>query len=267
MVQPVIEEASRQLGISADLLRALQDNPDLLEKLEKDVQSLRYAATGNRVADPTHGDDSSHSFDYVGELSDAFQRPAATAGKGDKDHLPTTVGQIGNPELRRERVQESIKDDMATEPAARERFRRIDRRVWEARDSTVKHFLLEQYRGRCQICDDAFDKYDGTPYFEGLYLVSRLRARWINRSGNMLCLCATCCAKLQHGTLDGPDVVEQVRNWRAAAEGGGPAALSLTLCGEPVRLRFTERHLLELQAIIDSATSSAETPSQEPANR
>ncbi|MEV3920700.1 hypothetical protein [Actinomadura coerulea] len=58
MVQPVIEEASRQLGISADLLRALQDNPDLLEKLEKDVQALRFVPKSDPSVDPAHDDNS-----------------------------------------------------------------------------------------------------------------------------------------------------------------------------------------------------------------
>lgn len=70
----------------------------------------------------------------------------------------------------------------------------------------------------------------------------------------MLCLCATCCAKLQYGPLEGADVIDQIRDWRTAREGGGPAALSLVLCGKPVQLRFTEKHLLELQEIVKSAT-------------
>jgi hypothetical protein len=44
--------------------------------------------------------------------------------------------------------------------------------------------------------------------------------------------------------------MEQIMSWRTAREGGRQAAVSLKLCGEHVRLRFTEKHLLELQEII-----------------
>ena len=108
-------------------------------------------------------------------------------------------------------------------------------------------------RGPCQICGETFIKRDETPYFEGLYLVSRTKARWTDRPGNAICLCATCCAKFQQGTVVADDILVQIGTWRPQREGGGDARLTLQLCGEHVALRFTEKHLLDLQEIIKAA--------------
>jgi predicted restriction endonuclease len=165
------------------------------------------------------------------------------------------LGIVRNPEFRRSRVQEAIEEDRAAEPPKQQRFQKITRRAWEAKDSSVRQFLAEQYVGRCQICGETFLKQDNTPYFEGLYLVSRTQARWIDRPGNAVCLCATCSAKFQHGTVVADDILAQIAAWRTQREGGSDARLTLQLCGEKVALRFTEKHLLDLQEIIKAARS------------
>lgn len=38
-----------------------------------------------------------------------------------------------------------------------------------------------------------FPKRDGQPYFEGIYLVSRTSARWLDQPANVLCLRDVCC--------------------------------------------------------------------------
>jgi hypothetical protein len=122
--------------------------------------------------------------------------------------------------------------------------------MWEAKDSAVRQFLLEQYGGHCQICRETFAKRDTTFYFEGLYLVGHTHGRWLDRPGNVVCLCPTCCAKFQHGTVEAPDILDQITRWRTRQEGGGDAWLTLKLCGQPIRMKFTEKHLLDLQEII-----------------
>jgi hypothetical protein len=62
-------------------------------------------------------------------------------------------------------------------------------------------------------------KRDGSPYFEGVYLVSHTNAAWIDRLGNVLCLCPTCTAKFLYGEVHAPDVLEQIHSWRAKIEG------------------------------------------------
>lgn len=52
---------------------------------------------------------------------------------------------------------------------------------------------------------------NGKPYFEGLNLVSHTAADWVDREGNVLCLCAEHSAMFQFGLKDSnKDVVQQV---------------------------------------------------------
>jgi len=253
MVQPVVEEASRQLGLSAGVLRGLSEYPDLVEKVTRELEA-RAAARGESVPGKdgggVNGRANGEIIDYASALSNAFNQPGQTAHDGTRDEDPAS-GIVSDPGLRRERVGSKIEEDKKAEPPAGERFSLVPRRTWEAKDSAVKHFLTEHYKGRCQICDQTFLKRDGTPYFEGLYLVSSTRGRWFDRPGNVISVCATCCAKFQHGSVDAPDILDQIRAWRPVSDDGdGRSELKLRLCDDYVLLRFKEKHLLDLQLII-----------------
>ena len=249
IAQPIVAEASRQLGVPADLLRALSKDPDLVTEIQQRLKERSASASATMSADDA-SEPSAAVVDYAAELSDTFGRsPKPTPDTADLG-MEAADGTVSNPEFRRQRVQESILDDRAAEPSASDRIREVTRRVWEGKDDSVRQFLLEQYRGCCQICLDGFRKRDGTPYFEGVYLVSQTKGRWISRPGNVLCLCATCCAKFQHGSVVAPDITEQIRSWRTVGEGGSHPALAIELCGESVEIRFSEKHLLDLQEIL-----------------
>lgn len=253
--QPIVAEASRQLGVPVDVLRALSKDPDLVTELLEKLKKRSASAPGTVPA----ADDSEPSeagVDYAAELSEAFGRPTRAVPDPAGPGIEATDGTVSNPEFRRQRVQESIRDDQAAEPPASDRTREVTRRAWEGKDESVRQFLLEQYGGRCQICRDGFLKLDDTPYFEGAYLVSRTKGRWISRPGNVICLCATCCAKFQHGSVVAPDITEQIRSWRTLGEGGSHPALAIELCGESVEIRFSEKHLLDLQEMLLSEGST-----------
>lgn len=251
MSLPAVEEAARELDVSPDLLRHLRD-PDVRDALERIVTSRSAeAADGLSVEDGEDAEDDSDAppeIDYAVALAEAFDRPARARPSTDG---PRGGGHISNPDLRRQRTRDAIADDQAAEPQPQDRFRPVPRKVWEAKDSATRHFVEEQYSGRCQICEETFHKRDGRPYFEALYLVARTKARWIDRPGNVLCLCANCCAKLQHGPVEADDLMEQILTWQPEADGGdGSANLCMNVCGEDVVITFTEKHLLDLQEMV-----------------
>jgi len=249
IAQPIVAEASRKLGVPADLLRALSKDPDLVTEVQEKLKERSASAS----AGPPSGDapePSATVVDYAAELSDTFGRSPKPTTEAMDIGADATDGAVSNPEFRRQRVQESILDDRAAEPPASDRTREVTHRVWEGKDDSVRQFLLEQYSGRCQICRNGFRKRDGSPYFEGAYLVSQTKGRWISRPGNVLCLCATCCAKFQHGSVVAPDITEQIRSWRTEREGGSHPVLTIELCGDSVEIRFSEKHLLDLQEIL-----------------
>jgi hypothetical protein len=254
----VVEEASKQLGVPADVLRGLSAHPDLLAKIQEE---LAARASGGAAKDGEHAasakdNEEADEFNYAAELSKAFDRPGRTNRLGGELPVSSDGGYVANTELRRERIRQTIEDDKAAEPDADQRFRRVSRRAWEAKENAVRHFLLEQYNGRCQVCGETFAARDGTPYFEGLYLVSRVRGRWVDRPGNVVCLCASCCAKFQYGPVEAEGILDQVMRWRARSEGGTDCFLRLRLCGQEVALEYSEKHLIDLQEIVSSEWGS-----------
>lgn len=189
-------------------------------------------------------------LDYSDEFKKSFVRPGYTTSQEER----STPGHIHDPERYKERLQESIQEAKHNEPAVEARFRRVPRKVWEGKCDDTRVFLEEQYGGKCQICDSAFVKRDGGPYFEGLYIVHRTRARWIDHRGNVLCLCPTCSAKFQHGSVEAGDNLDKIlQSGGLSQEREDEISIDLSLCGEGCKIRFSERHFLALQALLKSS--------------
>ncbi len=79
----------------------------------------------------------------------------------------------------------------------------------------------------------------------------RTKASWIDRPGNVLCLCANCCAKFEHGQVEAKNVLVQIQDYQCSAEGGvGIGTIPMKLCNEDATLKFSERHILDLQEML-----------------
>jgi hypothetical protein len=123
------------------------------------------------------------------------------------------------------------------------------------KNDAVRVKLLAWYEGQCQICGRTFPQRNGEPYFEGLYLVPYTRAEWIDRPGNVLCLCPWHSAMFQFGSKQvDMDIPSHVLAFVPGAAGGnGQAAIDLTLCGTVERIRFHEDHFIELKVMIQQS--------------
>ena len=172
------------------------------------------------------------------QLSDTFISPRP---------LPDT-------EFRTRRTREELKDAIRNEPDRSERFRQVPRTEWESEDTATREFLYQQYGGRCQICQKTFPKWDGKPYFEAIYLEPRIKARWLDRPGNVLCLCANHAAQFMQGAREFvPDFREQVMSY----QNGEKHDLQLTLVGEHKTIGFRQRHIIDLKQILESGASDS----------
>ncbi|MEH1053687.1 hypothetical protein V6U89_00500 [Micromonospora sp. CPCC 206171] len=242
-----IEQASAEFHLPVDFLQFVRKHP---ERAAEMMQRLRYEWRAVDDADKKVGAGLTPAG-YADALQGAFDKaPVPAESRVD---LPSTSGTVQAPAIRRQRTAEAILQDLTDEPAPRDRFRVLGRKVWDDKDPAVRQFLLKQYDGRCQICAATFPKRDGTPYFEVLRLVSHTAAAWIDRQGNALCLCPTCTSKFLHGHVASEDLLEQLLQWRTSAEGGSDNGLRIELCGQPVVIRYTEKHLLDLQEMVTIA--------------
>jgi hypothetical protein len=184
------------------------------------------------------------------EVQDALSRPQVEPPATPEPSAPTVM----NPARRRDSVTEQIREAISNEPHPSERTTISPRQVWECRDDAVRQFLKEEYGGSCQICLDGFPKRDGQPFFVSKYIVSRTTARTVEHAGNSLCLCPTCAAKFEHGEVlcDNPE--QQVLGLKLQREGGqNELVLRLRLCGKDVKIRYSEKHLLNFQQLLQAA--------------
>ena len=195
------------------------------------------------------GRNSVPEVDYGRELTKRINRP----GKTRIQERVLDKGKVGD--LRTEKVHESIEQNINREPSSDERYKRIPRKVWEGKNYEPRQFLVEQYGGKCQICGQTFTKRNGQPYFEGLYLVSHTKARWLDREGNVLCLCANHSAQVQHGSIEEvDDIKKQIQDFRTEIEGGGDIPiLRIRLCGDDCCITYTEKHFLDLQELLKTS--------------
>jgi hypothetical protein len=91
-------------------------------------------------------------------------------------------------------------------------------------------------------------------------LIPHSEAAWTDDPGSVICLCALCSAKFQHGVVECQDIAQQIHSQKTAEEGGkGHPSISIKLIGKPVVLKFSERHLIEVQELLGVAAGGAET--------
>ena len=252
MAQTPLKLLATEAGLDIDDLEFLKQH---LAEVRALKQHLLAVPEENREAGKTGqepvGDGAERPYDAV--LGTLFARDGRSQPTDER--VPPVP--LVDAARRRSKIAAEIATGRATEPTREERFRRVGAVHWEDKNHMVRIFLRENYDGRCQICDDAFRKRDGEPYFEGLYLVSRTDSRWLDRPGNVLCLCATCCAKFMYGPVESDDIAVQVRDYRPRSEGGtGDPVLKIKLCGHDEIIKFTEAHLLELQEILAASSVS-----------
>lgn len=249
-----VAQFGRESGIDSSLLKRvvakLKDDPDAASRFLAETPLLRDGGRSGSVPGSANEEgegDGEEDLNYREALLARFGR----SGSSNAPSPAPSLRNVADPAFRRARLAESLKharSEALVEPA---RFRRVPIKVWEGKDRLVRATLAEWYGGRCQACSFTFTKRDGQPYFEGLYLVPSSRASWIDRTGNVLSLCANCCAKLEHGAVVVNDLLGQVTSYRAKREGGtGEFCLRITICGEGSQIRFDERHIMELQALV-----------------
>jgi hypothetical protein len=189
-------------------------------------------------------------------LKDAFNKTGKTQITDDRP----ASGAVRNPADRRQRTQDTYTSRKSREPAASQRITQRIIDVWDPKNKVVRDFLYEEYSGRCQICGETnrFPRRDGRAYFEAVYLIPHSEAAWTDEPGSVICLCALCSAKFQHGVVECQDIAQQIHSQKTAEEGGnGQPSISIKLIGKPVIIKFSERHLIDVQELLRLAAGGA----------
>ena len=219
--------------------------------------------TGDKEEEKKHGTSGAgNEAATTGAAADVGQALIDTFNKTGKtqitDDRPQS-GEVRNPADRRKKTRESYTTRKSREPsfARRTSQRIVD--IWDPKNKAVRDFLYEEYSGRCQICGETnrFPRRDGKAYFEAVYLIPHSEAAWTDDPGSVICLCALCSAKFQHGAVECQDIAQQIHSQKTAEEGGnGQPSISVRLIGKPVAIKFSERHLIEIQELLGVAAGN-----------
>lgn len=240
------KEMASFLGVPveiADYLSSLSE-----EEREKEIKEFKTLIKRKETARKRAKIIQQKNVHYHEALSKVFSVP----GSSKSINKERGEGLVGNPIRRREKISEDIANAIGNEGKSEDYFYFSLRKKWKGKNDQVRVALKEWYGGRCQICDKTFIQRSGEPYFEGLYLVPYTTAEWLDRVGNVLCLCPLHSAMFQFGPKEvDEDIVEQILRLKVLADGGtGLLSIKLRLCKKEVEIKFSEKHLIDLQEML-----------------
>lgn len=238
----VIEKVVPEGELREKIVMASELSIETLRKAKK-IQEEEEMKKAQQITKPVQ--DEVHPKD---ELRKLFNRPQV---KETIDFHHEDIP-ISDPDRRREIIGEEIQEAQKREPKSSDRLSYTLSKKWDGKNPEIRAFLLHEYGGKCQICSSSFYKRNGEPYFEGLYLIPYTKAEWLDREGNVLCLCPNCCAKMLHGSVifDG-DIVEFILEYKIGENDDSKQRdFTFLLCDKEEIIQFSDRHILDLQEIV-----------------
>jgi hypothetical protein len=249
-----IDRVAEKLKILPKILKFVKENPEeierlMIEKEKKMVHSQEQETSPDQNAEPQ----SNAVIDYRAELKKSLNCPGKT---NLNERLESDETYIPDRERRRRKEMEAHRERIVSEPDPEDRRQTTERTKLERPDEQVRKTLEEWYGGKCQICGDTFPERDGKPFFMAKYMVERKLARQVDANGNALCLCADHFAKWEFGAREVDDMRSQVDSLNPTSEGGNEnLEIRVKLCGEEFIIKFTERHVIALQALIKASSN------------
>jgi hypothetical protein len=166
----------------------------------------------------------------------------------NQDRVPEASS---NPTRYAEKSGERASLGLVTKAVRREKVSSI----WVKTKDSHQHFFEQEYAGRCQITGESFLKVNGRPFIQVWRLVKQeaLGAQVLDHLGNLLCVSASTHARLMHAPFRFEDeLYTKVEAYKPESQGGTPEdrTIRLSLAGENKEIRWTDKHFLELSALL-----------------
>lgn len=164
------------------------------------------------------------------------------------------VRPVRNRELRNQRIREQASNTPEKETEVRQRSVSVG---YEDAKADARLYLQEQYTNDngvmfCQVCNAplSFRLPDGHHYFEAVESVCDLGKRFRE---TFLALCPNHAAMYQH-------VNEDKDNMQDLLEVAAGKEVEVTLAGNPVSIVFTEAHIADIKACLESLELESDPP-------
>lgn len=165
------------------------------------------------------------------------------------------VASVRNTERRSRKLREELEEGLKKPPA----FKKIGLISRTKTSPEERLFLVEQYHGRCQICNHFIKKWNGQKYFEGINLIdTKLLDEKLKKSfemgWNSICLCPNHAAEYKYGAIDIENIIEIIKKTKVVDNSTEKIALPIGMQGEMVNLLYTPKHFLALKSAIEFFT-------------
>jgi len=201
--------------------------------------------------------DSSEFSEILNKFTSAFNQDGEISIKEEFEDLDYyNDGKVKNPLRRREKSAHKHGERFDNEPNEVERRKNTMRSMLESPDPATRAHLLNLYGGRCQICGSTFPQRNGSPFFIVGHIVERKFARALDNHANAICFCPKHFAQWRHGTKKTViDIGDQILSQKIKKEGAeSDPQLKINLCGVDCTITFKEKHMTDLQAILEYLT-------------
>jgi hypothetical protein len=239
------KELAKQVGLPIDVIEFLksqskEQQAEFIAQFKKKERADANERKKQETATPYH---------------EAVKGAFVQRGGPQAEHEDSGGRTSRNPDRRKVKLGEEISADLVLASSTEGRFTFGLCKKWKVKNDQVKARLTSWYGGKCQICERTFTQRNNQPYFEGLYLVPHTKAKWIDRAGNVLCLCPWHSAMFQFGSKEFEgDILAKILGFVPFISGGTQKAdISLRLCGESITIGFHEDHFLELQTMVEES--------------
>ena len=168
----------------------------------------------------------------------------------DEDDNEVTA--IRNAERRSKKIKEELEEGLK-KPTI---FKKIGFVSRTKTSSDERIFLMEQYHGKCQICNCSIKKWNGENYFEGINLIATKSLdeslkKSLEIGWNSLCLCPNHAAEYKYGAVDITDIVEKINSISVVDRSSEKIPLLIGMQGKSVELLYTPKHFLALKTAIE----------------
>lgn len=171
------------------------------------------------------------------------------------DHVGSDYPEaITNPERRRKKIEDEFVlslDGGYNVPRSTLKY------TYQASETPEeKSFLLQQYDGRCQICNTTITRKDGTRHFQAINVIktsslSNELMPTMSMGWNSLCLCPNCAAKYLYGAKDISSFEKQVSGQHVERGLEEYIGIHIQLQGEDAIIHYTPKHFIALQTVFE----------------
>ncbi len=222
-------------------IKQRQEKMDQIEAFEREHPGELDEFMRRRTAAASPDNKPYDSIDHLANMYAAFNH-------GDKPKpAPLPQSPLNNPDHRPEQTEEELKEFFGPTNERPD----LNLAISEVKDPKTRNFLRREYDGHCQIssCNYTFRKRDGTPYFDAVYIASNKGGRRFDNPGNALCLCPNHRAEFLYGTIETPDIFDQIKSYSDDPYHD----IEIQLCGEYEGIRYTANHINRLKEIVEAA--------------